>query len=255
MKNIALIFLFISSSFCLANPVLLTSSDKQVGLLELYTSEGCSSCPPADRWLSSLKEEDELWKDFIPLAFHVDYWDYIGWKDRFASAQYSNRQRRYSREQSLKTVYTPGFVYNGKEWRNWFIRKFLDFPDGNKPGPLTLKIENDLINVTFKPTQNTNEKLIVNVALVGFDLVTQVKAGENRGRELSHDFVVLGVATAKTTKENGSYVAELNLPKTKISAPRYGIVAWLNNSKKQKPIQSVGGYLPSKIQTLPKPGL
>jgi len=67
------------------------STAKQVGMLELYTSEGCSSCPPADRFVSTLKNEDGLLSEFIPLAFRVDYWDYIGWKDKFASAEYSHR--------------------------------------------------------------------------------------------------------------------------------------------------------------------
>ena len=78
------------------------STSQQTALLELYTSEGCSSCPPADRWLSKLKNEEGLWTRFIPVALHVDYWDYIGWKDRFASPEYSNRQRKYAKEQSLK---------------------------------------------------------------------------------------------------------------------------------------------------------
>jgi hypothetical protein len=95
------------------------SSSRQTALLELYTSEGCSSCPPTDRWMSALENEPGLWNEFIPIALHVDYWDYIGWKDRFVSLEYSARQRQYAQEQSLKTVYTPGFVYNGNEWRNW----------------------------------------------------------------------------------------------------------------------------------------
>ena len=120
---------FLYGSF--GHAVSFKSATEQTGMLELYTSEGCSSCPPADSWLSSLKNEDGLWREFIPLAFHVDYWDYIGWKDRFASPKNSNRQRQYARGQSLKTVYTPGFLYNGEEWRGWFIRRFIDLPEGN----------------------------------------------------------------------------------------------------------------------------
>ena len=89
----------------------------QVDLIELYTSEGCSSCPPADRWVSSLQNEPGLWRDFIPVAFHVDYWDYIGWPDRFASPAFTARQYVYAQQQSMRTVYTPGFFNNGKEWR------------------------------------------------------------------------------------------------------------------------------------------
>src|SRR5690348_8781739 len=69
------------------------SGDTQTPLLELYTSEGCSSCPPAEAWLSQLKKSPKLWKDFVPVSFHVDYWDYLGWKDPFAMKAYSRRQQ------------------------------------------------------------------------------------------------------------------------------------------------------------------
>ena len=61
----------------------LSSQEQRTTLIELYTSEGCSSCPPADRWLSRLKDDPRLWKQIVPLAFHVDYWNYLGWRDRF----------------------------------------------------------------------------------------------------------------------------------------------------------------------------
>src|SRR6266853_2095647 len=79
----SLVCLILSSpSFCLsASPITFQSSETQTTLIELYTSEGCSSCPPAETWLSRLKESPALWKDFVPLAFHVDYWDYFGWRE------------------------------------------------------------------------------------------------------------------------------------------------------------------------------
>src|SRR6059036_3501 len=79
-------------------------------LLELYTSEGCSSCPPAEAWLSKLKDAPGLWRDFVPIAFHVDYWDSLGWKDPFAIKAYSERQRDYAASWRSRSVYTPGFV-------------------------------------------------------------------------------------------------------------------------------------------------
>ena len=220
------------------------STDKQIALLELYTSEGCSSCPPADRWLSSLLHDKKLWQSFIPIALHVDYWDYIGWKDRFASPDYSARQRRYAREQSLKTVYTPGFMLNGKEWRNWFVKRFLGFPEGNIPGVLKLDISDQQAEILFTPTRFTHEKLEVKLALLGFNLETEVKAGENRGKKLPHNFVVLGINQAEMKTDNNKHRTQLALPISDIKTSRYGIVAWVNNSKNQKPIQTVGGWLP-----------
>jgi hypothetical protein len=89
------------------------SPHNRVALLELYTSEGCSSCPPADRFLSSLKTAGITDKQLIPVAFHVTYWDYIGWQDRFAKKQHDERQRELAHKNRQTTVYTPQFVLAG----------------------------------------------------------------------------------------------------------------------------------------------
>src|SRR6476660_686425 len=70
------------------------SGDTQSMLIELFTSEGCSSCPPAEKWLSALKSNQDLWKKIVPVAFHVDYWDRLGWRDRFAKPDFTSRQQR-----------------------------------------------------------------------------------------------------------------------------------------------------------------
>ncbi|MBT7950857.1 MAG: DUF1223 domain-containing protein [Gammaproteobacteria bacterium] len=246
MKKWLLLFFTLSGFF----PYVLSSSNlsfespvKQVALLELYTSEGCSSCPPADRWLGSLENEDGLWQNFIPIALHVDYWDYIGWKDRFADPAYSARQRRYAREQSLGTVYTPGFTYNGEEWRNWFGKRKLNFPTGNMPGVLKLDLDGSQAKITFSPSKTMRHKLNVNLALLGFDLETTVRAGENKGKKLPHNFVVLAINNADLKWKDNQYITHLNIPTSEIDSNRYGIVAWVNASSKQTPLQTVGGWL------------
>ncbi len=218
------------------------SGINQTGLLELYTSEGCSSCPPADRWLSELTERDQVWSDYIPIAFHVDYWDYIGWNDRFADPSYSQRQRDHAATLGMRTVYTPGFFYNGQEWRNWFSRKLTAFPPGNKPGVLTLNVDNRLANVTFNATDKNLRRPQVTVAILGFGISTQVKAGENRGKTLDHDFVVLGVAKKRLSQSSEGLKATLPVPTTKIKATRFGIVAWVSQGNTPAPIQAVGGW-------------
>jgi len=220
------------------------SSPNQTALLELYTSEGCSSCPPADRWLSSLKKEQGLWQDFIPIALHVDYWDYIGWKDRFASPLFSARQRQYAKEHAVNTVYTPGFTYNGSEFRNWYKKDTGDFPHGDKPGILKLKLIDNQANIKFTPTGVAKNNLKVNLALLGFGLETQIKAGENRGKKLPHDFVVLAMSHAMLEKQDNEFTVQLELPSSDIKSKRFGVVAWINNTGSQKPIQTVGGWLP-----------
>src|SRR6266480_7047743 len=94
------------------------SGAQKTHLLELFTSEGCSSCPPAEAWLSKLKAQPRLWKDFVPLAFHVDYWDHLGWRDPFAAKEWTARQHQYSASWKSESVYTPGFVLDGREWQD-----------------------------------------------------------------------------------------------------------------------------------------
>src|SRR5256885_16987773 len=119
-------------------PLIFQSSGKQTALIELYTSEGCSSCPPAETWLSRLQESPGLWKDFVPLAFHVDYWDYLGWRDPWASESFSDRQRAYAKQWQSESIYTPGFVLNGKEWRDWSTPKDRPKSAGVNAGVLTV---------------------------------------------------------------------------------------------------------------------
>ena len=108
------------------------SGAAQTTLLELFTSEGCSSCPVAEKWLSQFKTNSDLWKKIVPVAFHVDYWDNLGWPDRFAKAEFTLRQRRYAASWPTGAVYTPAFVVNGKEWSGFFDQKA---PPKARPAP------------------------------------------------------------------------------------------------------------------------
>lgn len=222
--------------------VRLSSAGKHVALVELFTSEGCSSCPPADRWLSGLKENARLWKDYVPVAFHVDYWDYIGWRDRFASATYSNRQRQYAREGGVNTVYTPGMFQNGREWRGWY-RGQLPGDDAASAGTLNVEISDDKVSVGYKPVSADDAKLIVHVAILGMGLESRVGAGENRGRTLQHDFVVLGLTSTPLTSAGTRYSAELELPRAGNAASTHAVAAWISTADRQAPIQAVGGLL------------
>src|SRR5262249_16851954 len=87
-------------------------------LVELYTSEGCSSCPPADKWLTSLAKP-EMKGRVVPVAFHINYWDYIGWKDAYADARYTARQEDFAKATGAHSVYTPQVVLGGRDWRGW----------------------------------------------------------------------------------------------------------------------------------------
>lgn len=166
-----------------------------VPLLELYTSEGCSSCPPADKWLSTIKTDK-----VTPLAFHVDYWDYIGWKDKFSKAEYSDRQRKTAAFGGAGFVYTPQFVMNGRDFKGWDNARLNENIEQNHKlasranlslateqqanGEILLKTNAQAI----KPEDAKNADVFV--AIYENKLVSQVKAGENSGRELKHDYVV-----------------------------------------------------------------
>src|SRR5882672_2702112 len=118
------------------------SVEQQTALLELYTSEGCSSCPPAEAWLTRLKDDPALWRNFVPVAFHVDYWDHLGWRDPWAAKAFSERQRNHAESWSAASVYTPGFVLNGKEWRGWPGLRTLPPLRKEKAGVLTVNSTN-----------------------------------------------------------------------------------------------------------------
>ncbi len=255
MKKLQLMFILLafSAPTLAVDMVRFESSENQIGLLELFTSEGCSSCPPADKWLTGLKSNPGLWHNFIPIALHVDYWDYIGWQDPFASPAHSKRQRQYVREQSLKAVYTPGFVYNGSEWRQWYRSRNVDFPAGNRPGSLQLQVEGKVVTVQFTPRPGTNlatespANYKIHVALLGFGLKTRVSAGENRGKILPHDFVVLGMNNASLKIVERRFEAQLSMPHPTATPESYGVVAWISSKSEQRPIQAVGGFLPSAV--------
>jgi len=220
------------------------SGARQVGLLELYTSEGCSSCPPADRWLTALGSESGLWRDFVPVAFHVDYWDYLGWKDRFASPDYSARQGRYARHGGLATVYTPGVVYNGRELRDWQGVSGHSLPAGGRGGLLRADVSGDRLLIQFRPTGNSPDPLFVEVALLGGALTTAVGAGENRGRTLRHDFVVLAMERQKLRAGQTAYTGEVPLPVTGVRAPRRALAVWISTGDGDlRPLQATGGWL------------
>ncbi len=233
----------ISAAVCFAaasaSALELESKATQTHLLELFTSEGCSSCPPAEAWLSKLKDDQRLWQDFVPLAFHVDYWDRLGWRDPFASKAWTARQYEYSARWNSGSVYTPGFVLDGREWRNNGVPSV----SSESPGILRLSVNNgDTISAVFKATSGAEKPLDLHVARLGFGLNINVKAGENSGRKLLHDFVVLSL---ESTKMNGGK-AELRAPAVAVKADansRSAIVAWVTEPGASEPIQAVGGWV------------
>jgi len=207
-------------------------------LIELFTSEGCSSCPPAEEWMNGLKNHARLWQDIVPISFHVDYWDHLGWKDPFASKTWTERQADYSVRWKTESVYTPAFVLDGKEWHYGSLPP----PATETPGVLTLKVSGNRVAATFKASDKPDGRYEIHVARLGFGLTADVSSGENKGRKLSHDFVVLGL-TNETMKAG---TKELALPATTAQPgadQRTAIAAWVTRAGQLEAIQTVGGWL------------
>jgi hypothetical protein len=223
---------------CFGGEISFESKPARTHLIELFTSEGCSSCPPAEAWLNALQSNPRLWIDFVPVAFHVTYWDNTAWRDPFASKEWTSRQYAYSALWNSNSVYTPAFVLDGREWMNHALP-----PSGGEiAGVLKAVVtDGDKAILTFSPVPNDSRVYEVHVAQLGFGLEINVKAGENGGRKLVHDFVVLSLANARL---NGSS-AQVDLAKASAGSRR-AIAAWVTEVGSMTPIQAIGGWLPSK---------
>ncbi|HME88438.1 MAG TPA: DUF1223 domain-containing protein [Chthoniobacterales bacterium] len=214
------------------------SGPQRTHLIELFTSQGCSSCPPAEAWLSKLKNEPGLWKDFVPLAFHVDYWDRLGWRDPFASKEWTARQYQYSANWKSESIYTPGFVLDGREW----LQRNLPVSSSETPGALRLSVTKGKIVGEFIPAGGAPNNLDLYVALLTFEQTTNVTAGENNGRKLSQDFVVMSLIREKMPA--GKVEAPVTIyPEPPAPNPIGAIAAWVTAPNQIEPIQAVGGWL------------
>lgn len=215
-----------------------------VALMELYTSEGCSSCPPADKFVSGMhlggggsaapaSLTGLNLDNVVPLSLHVDYWDYIGWKDSFARHDFTERQKQLSKYAGSHTIYTPEVFVAGKELRAWqgdlaaSIKRINARPAQAHIDIRLGKLSGGSVPVEVKAHAVQGSKLYV--ALYQNDLVTQVKNGENRGVTLKHDYVVRDwvgpiplLADVKGNRDNGGD-GRANLSKTFLVSSAMGM--------------------------------
>lgn len=243
-----ILFVFLYSPLTSAKTIV--SPEYQVNLVEVYSSQGCSSCPPAERWLGQFINAPKLFTSFIPINFHVDYWDYLGWKDPYAIAEFTKRQRRYNALGHTRNVATPGFVVNGKGWEGWFRGKALTINNERKVGRLIVDLDQsqneelNIADITFDAIAGIASKGRVHLAILAFDQQTSVSRGENRGKQLPHDFVVIGYKAQAMQQESNSFTAKLALPNVdKFNAKRKALVVWISNGSDPSPIQATGDWL------------
>jgi hypothetical protein len=184
-----------------ANQCVAVSPAHTTALVELYTSEGCDSCPPADRWLSGLAQRGFAPDKVVPIALHVDYWDYIGWKDPYGKRQFSGRQRKMAALARSAMVYTPQVLLQGQDFRQWGSAAFDSAVARINARPARARIQLSLdaategafgVEATVELLESA-PKAEPALYLAAYEnrLVSAVSAGENRGRTLEHDYVVL----------------------------------------------------------------
>ena len=188
-KLIALVATLLSATFAHADcTVQSDSGTTHAHLIELYSSEGCSSCPPAEAWLRSVHNDAQA----VALEFHVDYWDALGWRDRFASARYTARQKAFAARAGGAGIYTPQVVLDGHEWRDWY--RHPEVPAASSKATMKLSVEPGTplhVRVDTTASGASDASAYANyVVLIEDGLSSQVRAGENRGTLLHHDHVV-----------------------------------------------------------------
>ena len=187
---------------------------EDVVVVELYTSQGCSSCPPADAMLASLSNRE----DIIALALHVDYWDYIGWKDAFADPAHTVRQRGYSQAAGKRTIYTPQMVVDGVDHVvGSNAMKLMDAIEAHrrvaKPADVRLRRQGDKVVISVSSKGNMpSGGSIIQVATVTPKAVVDIRRGENAGRTLEYHNVVRKLVEIGRWNGRGTYRATVQVP-------------------------------------------
>jgi hypothetical protein len=201
-------------------------------VVELYTSEGCSSCPPADRWLSTLKGR----KDVVALAFHVTYWDRLGWPDRFASPEFTTRQYDVATRLRSAQVYTPQVLVGGRDWRSWPSLPSAQPSTGPTP---QVKLQRDGDKVLALVASVAGTASYSGYFAVLEDLhESKVRAGENAGETLKHDHVVRLLRQVPAWPAAQGVQATLSISPGIAANPRR-VVFVVQDASTHKPLQVV----------------
>jgi hypothetical protein len=228
------------------------SPQTTVALVELYTSEGCDSCPPADRWLSSLGAKGYAPDRVVPIALHVDYWDYIGWKDPYARQAFSARQRKMASLARAAAVYTPQVLLQGRDFRAWGgtafdkeVAKINARPAKARISLLLDTRQGDVFEVEAGaelldgPQQADFANVSLYLGAYENKLLSEVKAGENRGKSLPHDFVVLQWVGPLEFK-GARLAARERLPLLPKAVPaQSGVIAFVQNRSSGEVLQAL----------------
>ncbi|SEB95677.1 Protein of unknown function [Tenacibaculum sp. MAR_2009_124] len=221
--------------------------NEPIAVLELFTSQGCSSCPAADHLLNQVRKQYKNNNVFV-LSYHVSYWNYIGWKDPFSDPKHTNKQNAYARKFKSRSIYTPQLVINGKEHfvgsnesiMHSKIKKHLKIKANNNITLKHTKRNNSSVNVNFKTTGNIHEKN-TQIILVLKERQTQIKQGENRNRNLKNNNIVISEEFVRTTTETTS--VSLDIPKFVTSEDKLQVIILIKNKELSITGASKSAYL------------
>lgn len=222
------------------------SGPKTAALVELYTSEGCSSCPPADQQLSRLRQALDPAAEVVPLALHVGYWDYIGWKDPYAQGSFGERQSWLVRANQQKTVYTPQFFVGGSELRSWRgalrdkVRQLNALPAAADIRVQASIAANGALALKAEASERSGaEPAALYLALAESGLVSAVTRGENSGVTLAHDHVVrVWIGPVSLVAGAARVQREIALP-VAWNRARLELVAFVQNERSGSVLQAV----------------
>jgi hypothetical protein len=220
----------------------------RVALVELYTSEGCNSCPPADDWLRKEPVQgDGPDQNAVALAFHVDYWNSIGWSDRFSDHRYTERQNALAAAAHSRLVYTPEVFVNGRESRNWSSATWpqLGSAATGSPAEANLMLKQQLdagghyaVEAKLDQLQGQHGPVALYIALYQNNLTSMVKAGENSGATLHHVFAVRALSEAAEAHD-GRASAQLKGTLPDGSLADLGFVAFAQDTASGEILQAV----------------
>ncbi len=206
-----------------------------VVVVELYTSQGCSSCPPADEFLAMLASDPRI----LPLALHVDYWDYIGWADKFAQGKFTDRQRAYARAIGSRTIYTPQLIIEGSDRIEGFApeetaERLREHLSAGNPVRLTVTREGDKLVIRAEADPPLTEPVRVQLVRYKPEETVTIERGENAGKTITYRNIVtswerledwggqstLEVTTPYTGNEGGAVILQADGPAEILAAAR-----------------------------------
>ena len=219
--------------------------------VEMYTSDADRNCNPGLSWMTSLKVNDtgSLWKEFVPVTFHVDLWDSKACRDSFAQKKFSDLLMSYKKKWGIGFLHQPTVAVNGTEWSGWLRGQDIPRTTSKNVGVLSAdgsKKEGHFL-VTFTPAQEGLSKdLTAHAALLAFGLKSKPSDGNNRGNSLTHDFIVVQYQEKpmRLLTRDVFYTADLEIvPKKDLQHVPYAMAFWVTQSGEAAPIQAAGDYL------------